>query len=77
MFELGADAAAQALDHASEAATAAGWKIGERDPRAVVAEKTLPSGRAELVVGLFRDSLLLPKDVTPPALQISLRGLGS
>ncbi len=76
MFELGADAAAQALDHAGEAAVAAGWKIGEREPRAFVAEKTLPSGRAELVVGLFRDSLLLPKDVTPPALQISLRGLG-
>jgi hypothetical protein len=77
MFELGADAAAQALDHARAAALAAGWKLGEREPRAFVAEKQLASGRAELVVSLFRDSLLLPKDVTPPALQISLRGLGS
>ena len=58
------------------AAVAAGWKVGQREPRAFVAEKTLPSGRAELVVSLFRDSLLLPNDVRPPALQISLRGLG-
>jgi len=76
MFELGADAAADALDHARAAAVAAGWKVGQREPRAFVAEKTLPSGRAELVVSLFRDSLLLPNDVRPPALQISLRGLG-
>ena len=76
MFELGADAAADALDHARAAAVAAGWKVGQREPRAFVAEKTLPSGRAELVVSLFRDSLLLPKDVTPPGLQISQRGVG-
>ena len=76
MFELGADANADTLDHARAAAVAAGWKVGQRDPRAFVAERTLPSGRAELVVTLFRDSLLLPKDVTPPALQIGLRGLG-
>jgi hypothetical protein len=75
MFELGADAAGDAIDHAREAAVAAGWEVGERQPRAFVAEKTLPSGRAELVVSLFRDSLLLPKDVAPPALQISLRGV--
>ena len=77
MFELGAGAAADALDHAREAAVAAGWTVGQQEPRAFVAEKTLPSGRAELVVGVFRDSLLLPKDVMPPALQISLRGLQS
>jgi len=76
MFELGADATADALAHARAAAVAAGWKVSQEEPRAVVAEKALPSGRAELVVSLFRDSLLLPKDVTPPALQVSLRGVG-
>lgn len=77
MFELSATVAAQALDHARAAAVAAGWKpVAQQEPGSFVAGKQLPSGRAELAVSLFRDSLLLPKDVTPPALQISLRGLG-
>ena len=44
MFELDADAATDALDHARAAAVAAGWKVGQREPRAFVAQKTLPDG---------------------------------
>jgi hypothetical protein len=77
MFELGAAAAAGALEHAREAAVAAGWTPTEQPgERGFIAEKRTASGRLELVVARFRDALLLPKDVKPPALQISLRHLG-
>ena len=77
MFELSAAAAAGALEHARTAAVAAGWTPAEAPAeRGFVAEKRAASGRLELVVAQFRDALLLPKDVTPPALQISLRHLG-
>ena len=77
MFELAGAAAAQALERAREAAVAAGWTpVGKPDVRGFVAGKRASSGPVELVVTLFRDSLLLPTDVKPPALQISLRHLG-
>ena len=57
------------------------WRRGGRrretpGERGFVAEKRAASGRLELAVVEFRDALLLPKDVKPPALQISLRHLG-
>ena len=56
---------------------AAGWTpIEKPGERGFVAEKRAASGRLELAVVQFRDALLLPKDVKPPALQISLRHLG-
>lgn len=78
IFELTAAAAAGALERAREAAVAAGWtQAGTSGERGFVAEKRAPSGRLELAVTEFRDSLLLPDDVTPPALQVGLRHLGS
>ena len=77
MFELTAAEAAGALEDAREAAVAAGWTPTETPgERGFVAEKRAASGRLELAVVEFRDALLLPKDVKPPALQISLRHLG-
>jgi hypothetical protein len=77
MFELSAAAGTGALAHAREAAVAAGWTPRQKPAeRGFVAEKRAASGRLELVVAQFRDALLLPKDVKPPALQISLRHLG-
>ena len=76
IFELGAAGAAQALEHAREAAVTAGWTTeGKPNVRGFVAGKRESSGPVELGVTLFRDSLLLPKDVKPPALQITLRHL--
>ena len=78
MFELSAAAAARALEQAREAAAAAGWTPAEKPgERGFVAEKEASSGRLELAVVQFRDALLLPADVKPPALQVSLRHLGS
>ena len=77
MFELNAAAAAAALDHAREAAVAAGWtRTKTSGERGFVAEKPAASGRLELAVVRFRDALLLPAGVKPPALQISLRHPG-
>jgi hypothetical protein len=77
MFELTAAAAPGALEHAHEAAAAAGWTPTEKPgDRGFIAEKRTASGRLELAVVRFRDALLLPKDVKPPALQISLRHVG-
>ncbi len=77
MFELTAAAAARALEHAREAAAAAGWTPTETSSgRGFVAERRSASGRLELAVVQFRDALLLPAGVNPPALQISLRHLG-
>ena len=57
-----------------EAAAAAGWTPTEKPSgRGFVAEKRAASGRLELAVVQFRDALLLPAGVKPPALQISLR----
>ena len=56
------------------AAAAAGWTpTAKPSERGFVAEKRASSGRLELAVVRFRDALLLPADVKPPALQISLR----
>jgi hypothetical protein len=77
MFELGVKAATDALERARAAAEEAGWTpAGDDSRRGLVAHKRLSSGRAELVITEFKDSLLLPKDVKPPALQVSLRDLG-
>ena len=77
MFELTAAAAAGALEHARQAAAAAGWTPTEASgERGFVAEKPATSGRLELAVVQFRDVLLLPPGVKPPAFQISLRHLG-
>jgi hypothetical protein len=77
MFELTTAAAGGALEHARAAAVAAGWTLTEKPgERGFVAEKRAASGRLELAVVRFRDALLLPAGVKPPALQISLRHLG-
>ena len=77
MFELATAAAAGALEHSRAAAVAAGWTLTEKPgERGFVAEKRAASGRLELAVVRFRDALLLPAGVKPPALQISLRHLG-
>jgi hypothetical protein len=77
MFELSAAAAAEALDRARDAAVAAGWtRTTTSGDRGFVAEKRAASGHLELAVVRFRDALLLPADVKPPALQITLRHLG-
>ena len=77
MFELSAAAAAEALDYARDAAVAAGWtRTKASGERGFVAEKRAASGRLELAVVQFRDALLLPADVKPPALQITLRHVG-
>ena len=77
MFELSAAAGPEALDHAREAAVAAGWtRTKTSGERGFVAEKRAASGRLELAVVQFRDALLLPADVKPPALQVTLRHLG-
>ena len=36
----------------------------------------LPTGRAQLAVTILRDSRVLPDDVEPPALLVSLRHFG-
>ena len=79
MFEIAEGTGERALEHARSAATAAGWVVGPPSrafPDVIVADKSLPSGRVELGVTVFRDSRVLPDDVTPPALQVSLRHLG-
>ena len=77
MFELTTAAAPGALEHARAAAVAAGWTLTQKPgERGFVAEKPAASGRLELAVVRFRDALLLPASVKPPALQISLRHPG-
>jgi hypothetical protein len=75
MFQLSPGAAARALEHAREAAEASGWVQVGRNERVYAADKRVPSGRIDLAVTLFRNSLLLPDDVKPPALLVSLRHL--
>jgi hypothetical protein len=67
---------AQALDRARAAATEAGWTVGETTERGFLAERRVASGRLELAVTLIEDAQLLPDDLEPPALSVSLRHLG-
>ena len=77
MFALPPGSSARALADARAAAEAAGWiQVGRTDAQVFAADKRVPSGRIELGVTVFRDSLLLPDDVQPPALLISLRHNG-
>ena len=75
LFELRESAALGALAHARAAATAAGWTVTETTDRGFLAERTVPSGRLALAVTLTRDALLLPDDVEPPALSVSVSHL--
>ena len=68
---------AQALDLARAAATEAGWTVGETTERGFLAERRVASGRLELAVTLIEDAQLLPDDLEPPALSVSLRHLGA
>jgi hypothetical protein len=73
LFEL--SEAPQALEHAQAAATTAGWRVTETTERGFLAERSVASGRLALAVTLVQDSLLLPDDVEPPALSVSLSHL--
>jgi hypothetical protein len=75
LFMLREGGASDAVEHAREAATAAGWDVTETTDRGFLAARTVPSGRLALAVTLIRDPLLLPNDVPPPALSISLSHL--
>ncbi len=75
LFQLRESAAPQALAHARAAAVAAGWTVTETTGRGFLAERRVLSGRLELAVSLVEDSLLLPDDVAPPALSVSLSHL--
>jgi hypothetical protein len=79
MFELPAGVAERRLRQARTAATAAGWvplPASRAFPNVMVADKRTPAGRLQLAVTVFLDSRLLPDDVEPPALLVSLRHLG-
>jgi len=79
MFEIAAGSGARALEDARAAATSAGWVVEAPSTAfldVLVADKRVPSGRIALGVTVFRDSQILPDDVTPPALQVSLRHVG-
>jgi hypothetical protein len=75
LFQL--RASAQALDHVRDAATDAGWTVAQTTDRGFLAERRAASGRLELAVTLIEDALLLPDDLEPPALTVSLRHLGA
>ncbi|HUQ22040.1 MAG TPA: hypothetical protein VM049_03410 [Gaiellaceae bacterium] len=76
MFQL-SKSPARAFQDASGEAKAAGWiQVGNPDAHVFVADKRAPSGRIELAVTLFEDSRLLPAEVKPPALLVSLRHNG-
>jgi hypothetical protein len=79
MFELPAGVAERRLRQARTAAIAAGWvplPPSRAFPDVMVADKRTAAGRLQLAVTVFRDSRLLPDDVDPPALLVSLRHLG-
>ena len=77
LFQLTRVGSARAVEDARTTAKAWGWtQVGRGDARVFVADKRAPSGRMELGITLFEDSLLLPRDVKPPALLISLRHHG-
>ena len=76
LFRLDADPG-RALEEASAAATAAGWKpLGQATGSTFVGSKSIPSGRAVLTLALVEDGNLLPEGVDPPALSVGLRHLG-
>ena len=77
MFQLTGASSVRAVADARAKARASGWiQAGKADARVFVADKRAPSGRIELAITLFADSLLLPRDVKPPALLVSLRHNG-
>jgi hypothetical protein len=77
MFQLTSASSVRAVADARAKAKASGWiQVGKADARVFVADKRAPSGRIELAITLFADSLLLPRDVKPPALLVSLRHNG-
>ena len=51
--------------------------VGETTERGFLAERRVASGRLELAVTLIEDAQLLPDDLEPPALSVSLRHLGA
>ncbi len=77
LFQLQPAAVPQALEQARAAAAEDGWTVGETTGRGFLAEQTVPSGRIELAVTLIEDALLLPDEIEPPALSVSLRHLGN
>jgi hypothetical protein len=76
-FELPVGTAQNALRHARAAALASGWKEVGSDDDVFAADRMLPTGGAHLGVTVFRDARILPEDVRPPALRVSLRHRGS
>ena len=77
LFQLTPGGSARAVEDARAAAKASGWtQVGKVDARVFVVDKRVPSGRMELGITLLEDSLLLPRDVKPPALLVSLRHHG-
>ena len=77
LFQLTRRAPMRAVEDARARAKASGWTHVDRaDARVFVADKRAPSGRMELNITLFEDSLLLPRHVKPPALLVSLRRTG-
>ena len=77
LFALPAEDPERALEDALAAAEAAGWAVEEPQRGALgglvgQGSKQLPTGPARLALTLFLDSTVLPDDVRPPALRISL-----
>jgi len=72
----------RALEDALGAAEAAGWTVEEAQRGALgglvgQGSKRLSTGTARLALTLFLDATVLPDDVRPPALRISLEHLSS
>lgn len=82
LFVLPAANPEGALEDALAAAKAAGWSVEEPRHGALgglvgQGSKQLSTGPARLAMTLFLDATVLPDDVRPPALRISLEHLGS
>lgn len=82
LFVLPAANPEGALDDALAAAEAAGWTVEEPRQGALgglvgQGSKRLSTGTARLALTLFLDATVLPDDVRPPALRISLEHLSS
>lgn len=82
LFALPAANPERALEDALAAAKAAGWTVEEPQTGALggvvgLASKRLSTGMARLALTLFLDATVLPDDVRPPALRISLEHLSS
>jgi hypothetical protein len=81
LFELPSAEPKARLEHARAAAAAAGWAHATKDfelagALAFTATRQLSAGRGELTVAVYRRATLLPRDVEPPALRVTLRRLG-